>query len=355
MKTCVALWIALLTGVFITAFPSAAQTRRERNYQPLTDLLLKSDQTPNFVALTGFEGHFEETVHAASLKYLNGHSELIQRIRDDLGSAEIQWRLESLSHRLLYAPEKRQEVASLFADYCRDAIEDVLARTGLNNPFSNISTPDGEIPNLIGGPGVRAIIVQDLAREYIARYQFSGAARKRIALNLSGRIPVNEVGSYASSLHYSERACAWEFTRDMHTIWKCTSTNPYTALMAPLEETLHIALREHTEKAILKMIEKEGKNLSPADLQKAVDGWLAVEEAIVGGLVYKLVPDVVLTRIPSLSTTWIEDDLETKAQFDKYRLLPRGIALVEQNGIEHSIHLFVRDPAAFRALLGGPG
>jgi len=350
---------AMLIAIFASAFAAgqcrAAQLNEGKSYQHLPALLCPSDQAPHFIALTGFEEDYEETVHNASLAYLNTHSKLIQRIRDDLGTREIRWRLERLSHRLLYAPEVRGKVAELFADYCREAIEDLLARTGLVNPYCSISTIVEDSPNLVNPQGIKAVIVQDLAREYIARYQFSGTGRKRIEINLSGRMTVNEVGSYASYLRYSEETQNWEFVRDRHTVWKSVSANPYTVLMAPLEETLHIALRKYTEKAIMDVLVRENGNPSLTEIQKVMDEWLRVEEAIVGGLVYKLIPDVVIKRIPTLPMAWVHADLETKTQFDKYRFLQEGIAVVERRGIKESIHLFAQDPIAFRTLLTEPG
>ena len=41
-----------------------------------------------------------------------------------------------------------------------------------------------------------------------------------------------------------------EFERNNYTIWQNSAQLPYNALIVPIEETLHIALRPHTEKAI---------------------------------------------------------------------------------------------------------
>jgi hypothetical protein len=61
--------------------------------------------------------------------YLKTNPELVQRIRDDLGSKKIHWRLERLSQRVLYAPETRSEVAELFVEYCHVVIADLLPVT----------------------------------------------------------------------------------------------------------------------------------------------------------------------------------------------------------------------------------
>jgi hypothetical protein len=344
---------AVVTILWLTCAAFATETKECEGlkYEDLAELLGPSDPAAAFVALTDFEDDYEEAVHCASVDYLEANPQLVQRIRDDLGCRELQWRLEGLSHRVLYAPEQREDVAGLFTDYCMEAIADTLDRTGLENPYHSISTEMENTPGDTHDHGIRAVVVYDLAREYEARYQFSGSSKKRIEIDLSGRIPLNEVGSYASYLHYSEKTRSWQFTRDRRTVWKCTSTNPYTVLMTPLEETLHIALRQHTEKAILETVEGQAGPLTVEQVKKIVEQWLAVEEAVVGGLVYKLAPDVVVRRIPGLSMQWIRDDLATKSRYQKYRLLPEGIAWVEQHGLKGSIRLYAQDPMAVRARL----
>lgn len=242
----------------------------------------------------------------------------------------------------------------MFADYCRETIGDMLDRTGLINPYSSISILGDNVAAKKNDQGIKAVIVQDLAREYVARYQFSGNSEKRIEIDLSGRVTINEVGSYSSYIQYSEKNGDWRFMRDQQTVWKSASDNPYTVLMTPLEETLHIILRGYTEKAILAAINAKQQTPSVKEIEEIVEEWLAVEEAIVGGLVYSLVPDVVIGRIPDLPQEMIQADLDTKAQFSKYRFLPKAIKMVQGYGVKECIHLYERDPLATRGILNEP-
>ena len=329
---------------------------RETNYHDLTVLLGPPDPSEDFVALTDFEANYEKSAHMASIEYLNAHPELVGRICNDLGTEKVNWTLKELSHRLMYAPERREAVSEQFTSYCRETIADVLDQTGLANPYNEITVLPDERPTDPPEKGIDAYIVKDLAREYEARYEFSASEGKRVAVDLTGQIQLNEVGSYASYLHYSEEHKRWEFTEDRHTIWKCASTNPYTVLMTPLEETLHIALRKHTEQAIMTAIEAATAAPTQREVEQIVEEWMAVEEAVVGGLVYKLAPDVVLKRVPDLPLKWIDDDLKTKDRFEKYRLLRKGIAWVEAVGLRESIQRYAKDPAAVRCqLIKQPG
>lgn len=350
---------AVLLGLFILPGVKAAELSNDVSidfkYQNLFRCLDSSERSTDFIAFTDFEVDNDKENHIASLEYLTSNPKLIDRIRDDLGTKEIHWQLEQLSHRLLYVPERRLEVAELFVDYCRETITDLLRRTGLTNPYNSISIFGDDIGNSLDEQGINAVIVQDLAHEYVARYQFSGDTDKRIEIGLSERMSINEVGSYSSFIEYSEESDDWQFSRNRQTVWKSVSANPYTVLMTPLEETLHIALREYTERAILVDVKARQKRPSITEVKELVEEWLAVEEAIVGGLVYFLIPDLVIQRVPDLPREWIQDDLDTKAKFPKYRFLQKAIKMVKEYGLKESIHLYAQDPVAARNLFNEPG
>jgi hypothetical protein len=346
--------LLLMTPTGAQAAAPAKNLTIDLKFHNLLSSLDVAGRSTEFIAFSDFAADSKRADHSAGLEFLSSRPDLIDRIRDDLGSKEIRWQLEGLSFRLLYVPENREKVAGLFIDYCRETIDDLLERTGLSNPYSSISTLRNTASIETDDQGIKAVIVQDLAREYVARYQFSGDSDKRVEIGLSGRQTINEVGSYTSYLQYSEKNGDWRFLRDRQTVWKSVSANPYTVLMTPLEETLHIALRKHTEKAILAAVTARPETPSSEEIQEVVEEWLAVEEAIVGGLVYSLVPDVVIRRIPDLPREWIQADLDTKANFPKYRFLPRAIKMVQGHGIKQCILDYEQDPVATRDLLNEP-
>jgi len=90
--------------------------------------------------------------------------------------------------------------------------------------------------------------------------------------------------------------------------------------MVPVEETLHIALREHTERAI-----KDQLELKPlqglGDAERIADDWMAVEEAIVGGLVHAMLPRFLEAHFEDLLNPWVKEDVESKMDFSQYRHL----------------------------------
>jgi hypothetical protein len=52
-----------------------------------------------------------------------------------------------------------------------------------------------------------------------------------------------------------------------------------------------------------------------------------------------------------LPESWIAQDRDAKIQFERYRYLERGIAVVEKIGYQEAIRLYSADPAAFRDLI----
>jgi hypothetical protein len=323
-----------------------------KNYSILLKLIEHEDNPSSYLAFNNFENSFDKNLHKTNIDFFNQHPRLVKKIKKDLDDKPIQWRLEKISHRLLYAPETRKTYAKIFEKYCHDVIGDVLALLDFKNPYADIYTLDGTNPYPLKSNGIDALIVHHLRKEYIADYVFSNPDQKKIAIQLKGVISLNEIGSY-SSYGYVNKNGSFEFTRDPYTIWQDTAKNPYTVLMTPVEETLHIVLREYTEKSIKHRIENSSiKTLK--GINGVVEDSISVEEAIVGGLVHAVFPSIVQKYIPDLPTSWIETDIETKSTFKKYRYLLNGINIVKQLGYKESIKMYQNNPMAFRRLVMQP-
>jgi hypothetical protein len=55
--------------------------------------------------------------------------------------------------------------------------------------------------------------------------------------------------------------------------------------------------------------------------------------------------------LDDLPLNWIDEDLDEKGHFKKYRLLQKGITLVEDLGYKEIIRLYSKDPIALGDLL----
>ena len=320
-----------------------------KNYSILIDLIELEDKQGPFFALNDFEKSFDQDLHKASIEFFNQHPDIVKKIQADLDDQPIQWRLKNISHRLMYVPETREEYTAIFERYCNDVIKDILRLTESNNPYITIHTLGAYKPENSATKGINAFIVHNLGKEYVATYVFSNKDQKEIAIELTGKIFLAEVGSYSSYISLKENG-SFEFTRDHYTIWQNSAKNPYTALITPVEETLHIVLRQYTERSIQDRIENSAvKTLK--EVAAIVEDWICVEEAIVGGLVYAFLPSIVEKYIPDLPDSLVESDIKTKIEFKKYRHLRKGIKIVEQLGYKKSIKMYQDDPMAFRNLL----
>jgi hypothetical protein len=120
--------------------------------------------------------------------------------------------------------------------------------------------------------------------------------------------------------------------------------------MTPVEETLHILLREYTENMIKDDILRNSVTTING-IKPIADGWLAIEEAVVGGIVAKLLPCFLEKYFTNFSYSLLEEDLQTKNGFDKYRYLKKGIKAVESLGYMEAIKMYQNDTPTFKKLL----
>jgi len=321
----------------------------QRDYSPLIDLIKLEDQEEPLFVFADSEGAFAEISHGVSLEYFNNHPALIRKIQKALGGGGIQWRLDYVASRLLFVPEDRGEYASLFENYCHDVIRDLLEKVQLDNPYQSVHTLRDERPDLSNnGNGVKAFLVHNLVNEYVARYVFFNQRNRKVKVELTGKVTTSEVGSYATHIFLRENGM-FEFVKDNYTIWQNSAKNPYTVLMTPAEETLHIVLREYTEKAMKQELEK-GSTTKLVEVKRIVNHWMAVEEAIVGGEIYVLLPPIVRKYLSDLPYSWIERDIESKSRLKRYRFLKKGIEVVKNMGYQKALSRYREQPFQFKRL-----
>jgi hypothetical protein len=343
-----------LIGVWLFGIPPRTLLAAQNEMPSLSRLLalmrLGNQKSPPLYAFGDFEKSYDPQIHAVSVAYFKRHQDLLEKIRADLGaSSSLRWRLLALQHRLLYVPEQRVEFIGLYKTYCQEVIREILCLVDLPNPYSRIITLSGEPPPSWPTEGFYAYIVRDLTTEFRARYEFQSEPDRKVAIDLSGRYLNGEVGSYASFLQLDTAGNVF-FTHDTYTIWQDNAKNPYTALMTPVEETLHALLRTSTESAIMATLKKKGIHTA-GEARGVVDDWISVEEAVVGGLVYHMLPCLLEKHFGRLPPDFVSDDLEMKNHMAKYHHLKAGIRVVGALGYKDCLSLYLKDASAFRRLL----
>ena len=342
--------IIVATFALATISPASAASPDAKDFSRLIEFINLKDRLQPLYAFNDFGNEFDKESHRASMQYFNSHPGVLQKIKEKLGKSKLHWKLAGLKHRLLFVPENRKEFATLYESYCHKMISDVLAKTHLDNPYEQIFTLAGKQPQIHNGhQGITAYIVHNLAKEYVGTYIFSNQTDKKVKIEINGKLYVGEVGAYSSALSINQNGSV-NFIESKYTIWQNSAQNPYTALMVPAEETLHIILRKYTEAAIKQTLAiKDVRSQKAAQL--VANDWIAVEEAIVGGVVRVLLPRILKTHLDDLPSSWIEKDLEIKAGLKQYRYLKKGISAVKQMGYQEAIKLYAKDPSAFSDLL----
>ncbi len=344
--------IGTMIGLGSAAASTAPAPEKGGDYSRLLHYIQTEDLQSPLVEFSRYDTPVDKIMNAENLSFLSNNQDLLNGIRSRLNSDQLEWRLGAASKRLMIVPEGRSEYADLFERYCRDVVDYVLSRTQLPNPYQSIAT-------LSGPPGdhavdknehITAYLVHNVADEYIEEYIFSSRSqeKKKIKIKLRNRVYSGVVGSYTSDLLIGDDH-QYEFIRNPYTLWQNSAKNPLNVFIVPIEETLHIALRESTEKTIRTTLERT----RPEKLQEVeaiIEECMAVEEAIVGGIVSHLLPEIYDRFLPNPPAEHAADVMH-RDQFAKYRYLDRGIQVVSDLGLKTAIDLYRSDSERFKVLL----
>lgn len=321
------------------------------DYSDLLEFIRDENKEQPLYAFNDYEEKYDVECHEASLDFLQQHPDLIQQIRSDLNSTRLKWKIVKSRKRMAYVPEVRSEYADLYLKYCYDIIDFLIGETKLENPYLQIRHPARNFPDIPDNAnGVTVFLVHNLAKQYEATYQFSSQSDKgKINVSLSGTVYTGEVGSYSSYLEIQDTG-ELKFVRNSYTIWQNSTKSPVNTLILPLEETLHIALRSYTEGAI----DDQWNQATEKTLREArriAAHWIAVEEAIAGGLAYHYFPQVAGKYIKSFEAAEIEQALRRRAEMEKYRYLKKGIRIIQDMGPAAVLDMYRNDPLRFREML----
>lgn len=349
-------YIALIIGfVLLSIVPvrTANPSSTMHNYNRLMDFIQRRNLEAPLVLLSDSKGEFDRQLNRENLAYLKKNTTLIEHIQQRLDAETLKWKLSGSSKRVLVVPEERSDYAELFEQYCKEAVDYALHRTQLPNPYLQIATLKEPI-SLTDAPaadGVTAYLVHNIADEYIEEYLFFNQdnADTKIKIKLSNRVFTGKIGSYTSKLTIGEDSTV-EFVHEPYTLWQNSAKNPINVLVAPIEETLHIALRSATESAIRNKIARV-KPQTLDEVQQVVDEWIAVEESIVGGLVTRLMPEIFARFLSGSFEKEMAESLAERDTHEQYRYLQQGIRIVADLGIRPAIRLYTAEPLHFKRLI----
>ena len=151
-------------------------------------------------------------------------------------------------------------------------------------------TETPEIPQ----EGTSVFLVHQLAKSYVARCKFSNEQGRAVTYKLSGARFSSHLGAVDLSIE-SPVEGQYRLTRKHYTIWQNHTANLYTLLSIPVEETLHYAMGPFTDEMIGRDLQSESLT-RVHEVQTVAKNWMAIEEALVGGLVYGILREYLESR-----------------------------------------------------------
>ena len=354
--------IALLLGLSISIFLFSTyaraenRTRQWHHFENLLDFIRMDERQNPLVEFTQTSDGLDAALSLENRKFISQNEALLEDIRTELNSSALSWKLRQATTRLMVVPEPHPDYAALFERYCHAVIDYVLQETRLPNPYQAVTTLDGPPAGPIqsGDAGITAYLVHNIADVYSEEYEFFAPidTDRSIRITLDNRTYHGEIGSYSSYLVIDEDR-QYRFEHNPYTLWRNSADDPLNVLIVPVEETLHIALRDATEGAIKTRLTDQPPS-TRADMEAVVEEWLAIEEAAVGGLVSALLPEILNRILDGDSTADVMRTLAERHAFDKYRYLDQGIEVVNTIGIQSTIAVYLEQTDHFKAMLVSP-
>jgi hypothetical protein len=342
---------ALLVCVSVHA---GASGDKRPDYAVLFKFISMDDLEQPLVSFGEAELAIDRQRNQENIAFLNGDQSFLNRLNAELPGPGIKWKLEQAHQQLLLVPEKRAAYAALFEQYCKDAVAFLLDYIDAPSPYSRITTFQASEAAVVGSQtgGITAYLVHNIASEYVEKYHFfiDGKEQSGVRIQMRNRVFSGILGSYTSSLKIGTNR-QLRFVRDAFTIWQNSAKRPINVFIVPIEETLHILLRPSTETAMIRQIEAlpaAGRQ----DIEAIIDDWLAVEEAVVGGLVHHIMP-LLLRRFTGASMeAQLEEAMAARHLHSQYRYLQQGMRSVAGLGVAATVTRYRNHPEYFWGALG---
>jgi hypothetical protein len=325
------------------------------DYSKLLSFIEMEDLQQPLVAFGSAEKDFDLRLNRENIAYLNQDKVLLQQIQSQLKGEKLKWRLSTSFKQLMVVPENREDYAHLFEQYCKASVDYLLKRIHMSNPYQRIATFKGTPPagtDTASAKGITVYLVHNIMDEYIEEYAFFSRDddQTKLKIKLSNRAFDGKIGSFTSRLKIGENN-HFEFIREPYTLWQNSAKNPLNVFIVPIEETLHVLMRPHTEVAMQADL-AQSRLTRLEDVQHVIDDWMAVEEAIVGGVVAQVMPEVLARFVPQETTDQLDKALAERDAHPQYRLLNQAIQVVTDLGVEDALAVYRKNPRDFKQLIG---
>lgn len=274
---------------------------------------------------------------------------LMKRLKARLGADRpITLALKGLRIDLKYIPETRPALADAYRDYCREAVRHTCRMVQLPSFYKGVFVPRTANPEIATGDGVSAYVVHRLVKDYQAICEFTGSGGS-VKFKVAGAIYSSHLGAVEMDVEGLPDG-SYRIARRNYTIWQDYGDNFYTLLQIPVEETLHYLMGRHTDRHLLHQLHQDAVRQT-AQVEEIANHWMAVEEALVGGLVAQILPALIRSQSLRLADGDIQRSAAAKAGLPQYRFRDLGLRLVESLGAQAAMQMYREDPTAFQRQL----
>ncbi|BBO70437.1 hypothetical protein DSCA_43670 [Desulfosarcina alkanivorans] len=280
---------------------------------------------------------------------LGQQKDMLARIRQTIGfEKRVKFSMEEIQVRLMYVPQLQDRHADAYYRYCLDVTEALFQMTGMDNFYDVITCPRTRFP-AVSTTGKSAFLVHRLAKAYRAVCRFTAESGRSVKTTLSGAIFSNHLGAVDLEIQLMAPG-EYRLTRRPFTIWQNDTRNLSTLMSIPVEETLHFYIGQATDREIANAMAHH----PPTDLaaaQRLAQSWMAVEEAVVGGLVNSMLAGYCTRRHVTLPGFYTGETHPAVPSLHRYRYRDQGIRLVRDLGFKDAVSRYMDNPSAFRAQL----
>lgn len=274
---------------------------------------------------------------------------LMERLKTRVGGDRpIALTLNDIKIELRYIPETRAPLARAYREYCRHAVAHTCRTAQVPSFYKEVLVPQADLPEITAGEGVSAFIVHRLVKAYEAICEFTGSSGS-VKFKVAGAIYSSHLGAVEMDVEGLPDG-SYRVARRNYTIWQDHSDNLYTLLQIPVEETLHYLMGHHTDRHLRHQLHRDAVSQT-AQVQEIASHWMAVEEALVGGLVEQVLPGLIRSQALSLEAGEVERSAAAKADLPQYRYRDVGLRLVESMGVQAAMQMYREDPLEFEQQL----
>ncbi|MBR9986220.1 MAG: hypothetical protein KFF68_09940 [Desulfosarcina sp.] len=277
---------------------------------------------------------------------LGRRKDMLDLVRKKIGfEKKVRLSVEHIQVRLMFVPQLQEDHANAYHRYCRDITAYLFEMNQMDNCYAAITSPNKSYPPL-SPDGISAFLVHRLAKDYRAVCRFTAESGLSVKYKASGAIFSNHLGAVDLEIQ-SIAPGQFGLSRRAFTIWQNNADNLYTLMSIPVEETLHYQLGKATDREIAASMKNHPpENLSAA--QRLAEGWMAVEESVVGGLVNPLLEGYCSLHHMAVPACIPVDSGEPLPPLHQYRYRDRGIQMVEKLGFQEALALYMESPSRFK-------